>query len=561
MSDIEDEWWKKTVVYQIYPRSFKDSTGNGIGDLRGIINKLDYIKDLGVEAIWFSPFFVSPQGDHGYDVQSYRNIDPEYGTMEDFNELLEKIHNNDMRMVLDLVLNHTSDQHPWFQESSTNKDNPKRDWYIWKDGQKPNGKKPPNNWKAEVGGTAWKYFENTDQWVYHQFLPFQPDLNYRNPEVKKEMFNVVKFWLDKGVDGFRLDIFHAIYEDKEFKDNPFTFQILPSDENTASFFQDHKYDVNQPETYELAVELRKLIDSYDPTRFLVGEVFGTLSELKRYYGPENNGLNMIFLFKFTSTGFNPKKFRNVISQIEKDFPKPITPTYVLGNHDRMRFISRLKGDTRKAKILATMQLTLRGVPFIYYGEEIGMRNVKVKLKNSEDPIGKKYSWFPLSQIKSMGFALSRDGCRTPMQWNNSPNAGFSTNNNTNTWLKVSSNYQTINVEKQKEKSNSILNFYKRLIEVRKESPALKIGELEFIEIPGLENKCLSYKRFTKGQNYHIYLNFSEEILKIPFPGENDKIKLIFSIDEQRKHIKKDVHSYFQLEEYEAIILENKKIKS
>jgi len=373
------------------------------------------------------------------------------------------------------------------------------------------------------------------------------------------MFNIVKYWLDKGVDGFRLDIFHAIYEDEKFKDNPFTFQILPSDENTASFFQDHKYDVNQPETYDLAVKLRKLIDSYEATRFLVGEVFGTLSELKRYYGPENNGLNMIFLFKFTSTGFDAEGFREVISQIERDFPDPYVPTYVLGNHDRMRYISRLKGDIKKAKILATMQMTLRGVPFIYYGEEIGMRNAKIKLKNSEDPIGRKYSWFPISQIKSLGFALSRDGCRTPMQWNSDPNAGFSPNKDVKTWLKIPTNHKSINVEQERNKPDSLLHFYKKLIRIRQKSPALYEGELYFKEISGLQDKCLSYKRVASKQKCIIYLNFTDNTIKIPFIKQKENMKLLlFSTDHQREQINVKERSYFELKNYEAVILENKK---
>jgi oligo-1,6-glucosidase/alpha-glucosidase len=293
----------------------------------------------------------------------------------------------------------------------------------------------------------------------------------------------------------------------------------------------------------------------------VGEVFGTLKELKKYYGPNNNGLNMIFLFKFTSTGFDVKTFRDVITQIENDFPEPYIPTYVLGNHDRMRYITRLKGDVKKAKILATMQMTLRGVPFIYYGEEIGMRNVKIKLKESEDPIGRKYSWFPISQIKSLGFALSRDGCRTPMQWNSSPNAGFSPNEEVKTWVKIPKNYTSINVEQEKNKAGSLLNFYKKLIEVRQKAPALYEGTLRFNDVPGLENKCLSYKRVTSKQECDIYLNFTETKIKIPYKNPREYTKLLFSTDptdHQRKQINIKEGSYFELESYEAIILENKK---
>ena len=300
----KNKWWQKTVIYQIYPRSFKDSTGNGIGDLQGIIEKLDYIKDLGIETIWINPFFVSPQQDHGYDVANFREIDPIYGTMDTFDKLLKEIHDRDMKLVLDLVLNHTSIEHPWFKESASSRDNPKRDWYIWRDGKKPKGRKPPNNWNAIPGGSAWRYYDNTGQWYYFHFLPFQPDLNYRNQEVKEEMFNTLRFWLDKGVDGFRLDILHTIFEDIDLRNNPFTWTLTESDKKSASLFQHHKYDANLPETYDFVLDLRKLMDEYQPERFLVGEVFGTFKDLKKYYGPKNNGLHMSFLFEFTSNALS-----------------------------------------------------------------------------------------------------------------------------------------------------------------------------------------------------------------------------------------------------------------
>ncbi|MEJ2296219.1 MAG: alpha-amylase family glycosyl hydrolase, partial [Candidatus Lokiarchaeota archaeon] len=364
MLQKELTWWQKTVVYQIYPRSFRDTTGNGIGDLQGIIEKLDYLENLGVETGWFSPFFKSPQKDHGYDVSDFRDIDPVYGTMNDFDILLESMHKRNMKMVLDLVLNHTSDEHPWFMESASSRDNPKRDWYIWADGKKSNGKKPPNNWKALPGGKAWKYDENTEQWYYFHFLPFQPDLNYRNPEVKEEMFDTIRFWLDKGVDGFRLDILHSIYEDPSLRDDEFSWHLFPSDKRVELLFRRHKYDLNLPETVDFAFELRSIIDEYQPERFLVGEAYGSIEEMSKYYGPKNDGLNLCFLFEFMDSKIEPKAYRKVITRIEKSLPYPYTPTYVYGNHDRIRYISRVDNDSKRAKLLATMQLTLRGVPFI-----------------------------------------------------------------------------------------------------------------------------------------------------------------------------------------------------
>ncbi|MBA7540618.1 Oligo-1,6-glucosidase [subsurface metagenome] len=555
MNNTKYKWWQKTVVYQIYPRSFKDSTGNGIGDIQGIIEKLDYLKDLGIETIWISPFFESPQQDHGYDIVNFRKIDLVYGTMKDFDILLKEIHDKGMKMVLDLVLNHTSIEHPWFKESASSKDNPKRDWYIWRDGKKPGGRKPPNNWKAILGGPAWSYYKNTDQWFYFHFLSFQPDLNYRNPEVKEEMFNIMRFWLDKGVDGFRLDILHTIFEDIELKNNPFSWTLTESDKKSASLFQHHKYDTNLPETYDFVLELRKLVDVYEPERFLVGEVFGTLKELRKYYGPDNNGLHMNFLFEFTSSAlsFNPKKIVSTVSKIEQILPLPYTPTYLYGNHDRDRYISRLKDNIQKAKILATLQLTLRGVPYIYYGEEIGMSNVKFKLRTSEDPIGRKFSKFPFPIISNLiGFSLTRDRCRTPMQWNVENNTGFTPNPEVKSWLKISDNYKKINVSNEEKNPESLLNCYKRLIEVRGDNISLQEGSFEFINLGKLNNKSIAYKRIHEEQELFVYLNFSGKEILLKTPKSSPE--LIFSTHSSRKKLDvDDLDGYINLNPLEGVI--------
>jgi alpha-glucosidase len=544
------------VIYQIYPRSFKDSTGDGVGDLRGIIEKLDYLQELGVNAVWFSPFFKSPQGDHGYDVSDYNDISPEYGTMSDFDELIKEMHARDIKVILDLPLNHTSIEHPWFKESASSKDNPKRDWYIWRDGKKPRGEKPPNNWKAIPGGCAWRYFENTDQWVYFHFLPFQPDLNYRNPAVKEAMFNVLRFWLDKGVDGFRLDILHAIYEDEQLMDDSFSWAVLPSDTTTASLFTAHKHDLNLPETYDFAMELREIVDEYQPERFLLGEVFGSIEELQKYYGPENNGLHLVFLFEFTSTSFKPDKYAEIIGRIEEALPPPYTPTYVLSNHDRVRFISRLKNNSDKAKIAATMQLTLRGVPIIYYGEEIGMPHSEFELRTSQDPIGRKYSWAPGFLCKWLGLSLTRDGCRTPMQWNDEPTAGFSPSPHVETWLKVSDTYKDINVAKEREDPSSVLNCYKRLLKIRKQNVALQKGSFEFIGLDDLKKRCLAYRRIHENQEVFIYLNFSKDSLKLKCTIE--KPTLLFSTLGNRVNLDIDAsEGSLSLGPFEGIILGKK----
>jgi alpha-glucosidase len=332
--------------------------------------------------------------------------------------------------------------------------------------------------------------------------------------------------LDKGVDGFRLDILYAIYEDEQLRDDSFSWTILPSDKTTASLFTAHKYDLNLPETYDFAMELRKIVDEYQPERFLLGEVFGSLEELRKYYGPENNGLQTVFLFEFTSTPFKPDKYAELIGRIEKALPPPYTPTYVLSNHDRVRFITRLKNNPEKAKIAATMQMTLRGVPIIYYGEEIGMPNSEFELSTSQDPIGRKYSWAPGWLTRLLGISLSRDGCRTPMQWNDEPNSGFSTNPNATTWLKISDTYKEINVAKESEDPASLLNCYLSLLKIRKENEALRHGSFELIKLGGLESKCLAYHRTLEKQEVFIYLNFSNDVLKLQCPVERPK--LLFS---------------------------------
>jgi alpha-glucosidase len=522
------------VIYQIYPRSFKDTTGDGIGDLRGVIEKLDYLQALEVNTIWFSPFLKSPQGDFGYDVSDFCDISPEYGTMDDFDELLKQMHAKNMKMILDLPLNHTSTEHPWFKESASSKDNPKRDWYIWRDGKEPGGKAPPNNWKAIPGGPAWSYYKNTDQWVYFHFLPFQPDLNYRNPEVKEVMFNVLRFWLDKGVDGFRLDILYAIYEDEQLKDDTFSWAFLPSDKTTASLFTAHKYDLNLPETYDFAMELRKVVDEYQPERILLGEVFGGIEEIRKYYGPENNGLQMAFLFEFTSTPFRPDKYAEVIGRIEKALPPPYTPTYVYSNHDRKRFINRLGNNSDKAKIAATMQLTLRGVPIIYYGEEIGMPESHFDLGTSLDPIGRKYAWVPGWLTRLLGLSLTRDGCRTPMQWDDTPNSGFSSNPDATPWLRVSDTYKEINVARESQDPDSLFNCYRRLLNIRKENAALVSGSFELLDLGPLKNRCLAYRRVMEGREVDIYLNFSNDALKLRCPQRVPK--LLFSTLADRKEL-------------------------
>lgn len=489
-------WWKKTSVYQIYPRSFQDSNGDGIGDLQGIISRLDYIRELGFETLWISPFFRSPQRDLGYDISDYYSIAPEYGTMDDFRELVDQVHTRDMKLVLDMVLNHTSDEHRWFRESASGMDNPKRDWYVWRDGRKPGGKAPPNNWSSMVSGRGWHYHPSTGQWYWASFLPFQPDLNYRNPDVKEEMFRILRYWLGNGVDGFRLDIIGSVYEDPAFRDNPFSCRLLPNEANEGFLFRSTKMTQNHPDNFEFARELRALVDEFrDPPRFLVGETFGKPELLRRYCGREEpDGLNLVFLFRTMNTPFRAGAIRRMLRDFEEHFPGPFLPTYVYSNHDRSRRFTRLGGDVRKAKLNALLQFTARGVPFTYYGEEIGMQQGQIPPKESRDAVAHHMGTSPAWKIKLLnrltGGAVQRDGCRTPMQWNGKTSAGF-TDSTVGPWLPVNSDYAEVNVDAQMEDPDSLLACYRRLIALRRKHPPLHSGTMRLLPAPP---SVLAYER-------------------------------------------------------------------
>lgn len=504
-------WWQKTVIYQIYPRSFNDSNGDGIGDIPGIIQKLDYLKNLGIETIWFSPFFDSPQQDFGYDIRNYRSIAPEYGTMEDAEDLIREIHARGMKIVLDMVMNHTSEQHTWFQESKSSRNNPKADWYIWKDGK---GKNPPNNWKSIVWGRGWHYSPERDQWYYASFLPFQPDLNYRNPEVEKEMFDTVRFWLDKGVDGFRLDIFNCIIKDKDFRNNPWSPNPAPSVDWPGGNFQKRKYSVNQEENFDFATKLRAVLDEYgDNERFLVGEVFGSRDIVKKYLG-NGKGLHLIFLFETLYFKFKTEWFKKTIEEFEQDLPHPLIPTWVLGNHDIYRYTRRIKNDLTKAKLLALLQLTVRAVPTLYYGEEIGIINAEISREKALDPMERVFSWLPNWLLKLLPVSINRDVCRTPMQWDSSQNAGFSSQT---PWLPVTEEYQQRNVAVMEKDPNSLLNWYKTIIDLRKKHPALHQGQLKIIESGDID--ILRFERSFENEKLEIIINFSETKAIVNISGQ------------------------------------------
>lgn len=518
------QWWKKTVVYQLYPRSFLDSNGDGIGDLKGIISKLDYIQDLGIETIWFSPYFKSPQKDFGYDITDFYGIDPQYGDMKLSDKLIDEIHKRDMKIVLDLVLNHTSDQHPWFIESRSSRDNPKREWYIWADGKGKN--KPPTNWKSMIGGPGWQFDEKTDQWYWCQFLPFQPDLNYRNPEVKEEMFNMVRYWLRKKADGFRLDIVDAIHKDDLLRDNPLSLKFLPSDTNIKRFFRNSIYNLDHPDAFKFVKELRSVMDEFDnPPRFLIGEVITDMSSSRKYCGENADGLHSVFLFKSLRAKHSASKFRELIEIYEKFFPEPFIPTWVFTNHDRMRRITRLGNDAEKAKLHAAFQLTVRGVPYIYYGEEIGMESPRMIIKDSLDEMALKYKWIPQSFfdfVRKVGVeSFNREEQRTPMQWDTTLNAGFCSPN-VKPWLPVPPSYKERNVETESKNPDSLLNCYKRFLKARKENPALNSGSIEILNLINASKNLLCFVRRSYEQEIYVFLNFGNKNVELKSPISNAK---------------------------------------
>ncbi|MDZ4843932.1 MAG: alpha-amylase family glycosyl hydrolase [Chitinophagales bacterium] len=513
------DWWRTTTIYQIYPRSFYDTNGDGIGDLQGIIEKLDYIKQLGFETIWISPFFQSPQQDFGYDISDYNSIAPEYGDMQLCEKLIEEVHRRNMKIVFDLVMNHTSAQHNWFLESRSSRDNPKADWYVWRDGKGRGDKNPPNNWKAMIGGNGWDYDSLRQQYYWASFLPFQPDLNYRNPEVKQAMLDVARYWLAKGVDGFRLDIFNALYEDASLRDNPFSFRMLPSEENPDVFFQKTKYTLNQEESFQFATELRSVVDEFDnPKRFLVGEVFGDSATLKSYCKHNGKeGLHTVFLFETLGTSFNATLFRHLVEKFEAAFHEPFQPTYVFSNHDRIRSIARLGGSVEKAKLLALLQYTVRGIPFTYYGEELGIPRTEIPMKEGKDPLAERYSWMPQFLVNLSGESLNRDECRTPMLWNEAANAGFC-DSTAQPWLPVSENYNEIHVARQQLDSASLLNFYKQVIALRNATPALQNGKLSVATAYCTKHVFAFYRREGE-EKYLVALNFSKKKRAVAAAGE------------------------------------------
>ncbi len=490
-------WWQKGIIYQIYPRSFKDSNGDGVGDLQGILDKLDYLSEtFPVDAIWLSPFYPSPMADFGYDISDYRNVDPIFGDLQIFDRLVEQAHQRGIKIIIDFVPNHTSDQHSWFQESRSSRDNPKRNWYVWADAR-PDGSLP-NNWLGHFGGPAWEWDETTGQYYLHSFLKEQPDLNWRNPEVKAAMLDVVRFWLERGVDGFRLDVAHYIMKDPDMRDNPPNPNVR-TDRPPADYDKQlHLYDKGHPDVHSVMRDLRRLLDSYslDQPRFSIGEIhIFDWPVWSTYYGQQLDELHMPFNFGFINADWRAESFRSVVDAVEAALPAGAWPNYVVGNHDEHRIASRF--GAKQARVVTMLLLTLRGTPTIYYGDEIGMHDVEIPPDREQDPYGKRVP----------GRGLGRDPERTPMQWDTGPNAGFCPPDHV-PWLPVAPDYPEINVAVESKQPNSMFSFCRRLIHLRHSIPALFAGW--YRPVDGVPTNCYVYFRETEGNRYLIALNFADE---------------------------------------------------
>lgn len=501
----DNDWWKHAVIYEIYPRSFGDTNGDGIGDLNGITEHLGYLKDLGIDAIWIAPFYPSPEVDFGYDISDYRGVDRQFGTMADFDRLMAEANKRNIRVITDMVLNHTSDKHPWFIESESSRTNPKADWYMWHDG-KPNGK-PPNNWQSDFGHSAWQYVASRRQYYYHEFYKEQPDLNWRNQDVRKAMYDVLRFWMDKGVAGFRLDAITSLFEDLALRDEPYKTGLEGGLDDYGERKLEHIYTDNLPEVHDVIRELRKVTDQY-PGRILIGETYlPNVGELAKMYGRNRDELQLPM---DTQLGFtnhlSVPDFRSKLQDAETKINGNV-PLFVFENHDNSRSINRYgdgRHDAAIARLLATILLTPRDAALIYYGEELGMVDNPPKRKEDvRDPKG----------ITGWPKDKGRDGERTPMQWNAGVDAGFS--NSKSTWLPVAPDYEKVNVATEVTDPNSLLNYYRALIWQRKHNPQLRDGD--FVLVDRNNNSVLSYLRKTSdGKAVLVTLNFTANRQSVGF---------------------------------------------
>jgi len=519
-------WWQTDIIYQIYPRSFQDSNADGIGDLNGIIQRLDYLKSLSIGAIWISPIFPSPMHDFGYDVADYCDIHPMFGTLADFDRLLAEAHARGLKVILDLVPNHTSDEHAWFVESRSSRDNPKRDYYLWRDpapGDGPPESRPPNNWQTHFGGNAWTWDAHTGQFYMHQFHRSQPELNYRHPAVLPAMLDNMRFWLDRGVDGFRVDVIWLMLKDEQFRDEPPNPDAGP---DARPFDQiRHIYTAGVDGIHDIIKQMRAVLDEYDE-RMMVGEIYLPVEELVTYYG-DGDECHMPFNFQLINLPWEARVIDDYIRKYEGALPPGSWPNWVLGNHDQHRVATRL--GRQHARLAQMLLLTLRGTPTCYYGDEIGMEDVPIPFEQTVDPAARQQP----EQYEIFG----RDPERTPMQWDDSPNAGFCAPEAT-PWLPLAADYRGRNVAAQEDDPDSMLNFFRALTALRQSEPALNRGVYEAVDFFG--TNMLVYRRTWPGSDgFLIAFNFGQKQYMLDFWAllDADEYSLCLSTDVTRAKTK------------------------
>lgn len=511
-------WALGSIVYHIYVRSFFDANEDGIGDLEGVIRRLDYLTSLGINAVWLSPIYPSPQADFGYDVADYKSIDPVYGSLELFDKFVHECHVRGIRILMDFVPNHTSSEHAWFRESRSSTDNPKRDWYIWKKGRSLYD--TPNNWMSVFGGSAWEYDEETREYYLHTFEKNQPDLNWRNPEVVSEMLSILRFWLDRGVDGFRVDVPYHIFKNAEFLDEPFNPNFIPGHMSEYESLL-HIHTSWLPESYEMMKQFAGVLKEYNH-KFMVTEAWGTQEHLVKLYETVDWKYFAPFNFSLMTLPWRAEYQKEYIDSYSQALGELYIPCYVLGNHDRSRVVQRI--GKKQSRIAAMLELSLPGIPFIYYGEEIGMSDADIPKQMIKDPF----------EINSPGLGLGRDPQRTPMQWDSSVNAGFSSRES---WLPVHQEYMDENVHKQEQNPTSFLNLYKLLIKLKKHHPSLREGAYTPLKHPA-EN-VFAFIRESDEESILVLLNFDSQDKHISLPYFDVDILCSASLT-QHEHVKKDL---------------------
>ena len=513
------KWWQTGIIYQIYPRSFQDSNDDGVGDLRGIIRRLPYLTELGIDAIWLSPIFTSPMADFGYDIADYTDVDPLFGNLADLDILINETHRHQLKLIMDLVPNHTSDQHPWFIESKASRNNPKRDWFIWRDPASDGG--PPTNWLSEFGGSAWEFDPNTAQYYCHTFLSAQPDLNWRNPAVRNAIHDVMRFWLRRGVDGFRVDAVWYLMKDEQFRDNPPSPNFRPGGLPRDALIP--LYTADLPEVHAAISGMRRVLDEF-PNRVLLGEIYLPIERLVAYYGRDLEGVHFPYNFALLTAKWEARSLTRLIDEYEAALPPGGWPNWVLGNHDRPRLATRV--GVAQARVAAMLLMTLRGTPTLYYGDEIGLQQAAILPEQVRDPFEKNVP----------GIGIGRDGCRTPMQWDGGKSAGFS---DAEPWLPVSDNFPDENVDCFRKDERSLYWLYRRLIDLRRKNVALTEGSYKPLKASG---DLLLYIRELGQERVLIALNMGPEPIAVSFPYEGFSGRVLLSsfLDREGEQVRSSI---------------------